>query len=62
MSYNLCDFSHVLRINAFMRVVTITKVSLIMFHLPLNLKFLGENLVGRHYGEHNKINALGQEN
>ena len=45
-----------------MRVVTITKVSLIMFHLPLNLKFLGENLVGRHYGEHNKINALGQEN
>ena len=45
-----------------MRVVTITKVSLIMFHLPLNSKFLGENLVGRHYGVHNKINAHGQEN
>ena len=45
-----------------MRVVTITKVFLIMFHLLLNSKFLGENLVGQNYGEQNEINAHDQEN
>ena len=45
-----------------MRVVTITKVFLIMFHLPHNSKSLGEDLVGHHYGEHNEIKAHDQEN
>ena len=45
-----------------MRVVTITKVFLIMFHLPHNSESLGENLVEHCYGEHNEIKTHDQGN